>query len=438
MVVLATSGELLTRARAVLPGGVNSASRRLPGCDDITVVGTRGSTFTTADGREFLDFQGAFGATLLGHNDPDVNAAAAAAARRTDLVGFGVTAEEVELAERITGLLPSAERVLFCNSGSEATAHAVRLARVVTGRSKILKFQGAYHGWSDSLLMNGVGTPRERLNTPTPVPGALPEAAAQTVVVPFNDPAAVERAFAEHPGEIAGVIVEPILHALGNVLPDDGFHHAVQRIAAANGAVFVFDEVVTGFRHALRGYQSLIGITPDITTFGKAVGNGFPIAGVAGRAELMDQYATRPGGRAFFGGTYNGHPAMAAAAVACIDKLEATDPYPELFRRGDRIRAGLQEVYDRAGVSAVAAGFGSCFNTYVIPQRPVRRHEDVLDNDDELYVAVRLANIERGVFEIPLAPKRSIIFTTHTDADVDRLLETTEESLQTVLARRHG
>ncbi|MEU9823250.1 aspartate aminotransferase family protein [Pseudonocardia alni] len=429
--------ELVRRARSVIPGGVNSSSRRLPGCEDLTVVATDGAYFTTADGAEIADFQCGFGATLLGHNDPDVNAAVAETAARTDLVGYGISAEEVALAERLVTHLPGAERVLLCNSGSEATFHAIRLARVATGRPLVVKFQGAYHGWSDTVLPGGVGTPADRLNTPyTAAAGLLPEVVAQTLVVPFNDLDAMRAVFAAHPGRIAAVIVEPILHALGNVLPEDGFHAGVRDITAEHGAVMIFDEVVTGFRHALGGYQSLIGLTPDLTTFGKAVANGYPIAGVAGRADLMDGFATNPGGRAFFGGTFNGNPAMAAAASACIDKLAATDPYPEMFRLGDRIRTGMQEIFDEAGVSAVTSGFGSCFNTYFIPKRPVRRQEDVMDNDADLYVGLRLEGVRHGVFEIPLAFKRSIVSAAHTDTEVDRLLESTRASLRTVLARR--
>jgi glutamate-1-semialdehyde 2,1-aminomutase len=424
------AGRLAARATAVIPGGVNSGQRRVPGLEELVVTATSGATFTDADGRVYTDYHAAFGPPLLGHNDPDVDAAAANAA---GLMGVGVTPVEIELAERLVDVVPSLEKVLLTATGSEATFHALRLARTVTGRRHVLKFQGCYHGWHDSVAMNVIST-AEKVGHKDPLSqGVLPEVIDATIVCPFNDAEAVERALAEH--DVAAIILEPIPHNIGCVLPRPGFLERLRELATANGAVLIFDEVITGFRHALGGYQSISGVTPDLTSLGKAMANGWPVSALGGRADLMEMFSTTPSRPAFFAGTFNGHPAMAAAALATIEKLQREPVHEHVFALGERARAGLRDVYARLGVPVVVAGFGSVFVTYFL-DGPVERYDDLLANDAELFVGYRLELMKHGIFELPLNLKRSHCSYAHADEDVDRLLEATETAVGAVLARR--
>ncbi len=429
------AAQLAARAAAVIPGGVNSGQRRVAGLEDLVISATSGSTFTDADGRVFTDYHAAFGPPLLGHNDPDVDAAAAAAGRSVGLMGVGVTRVEIELAERLVAAVPSLEKVLLTCTGSEATFHALRLARTATGRRHVIKFQGCYHGWHDSVAMNVI-SPAERVGSKDPLSGGmLPEVVAATIVCPFNDADAVERALDEHDGDVAAIILEPIPHNIGAVLPLPGFLERLRELATKHGTVLVFDEVITGFRHGLGGYQAIAGVTPDLTTLGKAMANGWPVSALGGKAELMDLFSTTPGQPAFFAGTFNGHPATTAAALATIDKLEREPVHEHVFRLGERTRTGLQELYDRLGVPAVVSGFGSIFLSYFL-EGPVERYDDLLRNDVDLFVGYRRELMKDGIFELPLNLKRSHFSYAHTEEDVDRLLAATESAVIRVLESR--
>src|SRR4051812_16110737 len=271
-----TKSDLAARAAAVIPGGVNSGQRRVPGLEELVIAATSGSTFTDGDGNTYTDYHAAFGPPLLGHNDPDVDAAVAATAREVGLMGIGVTRIEVELAEKIVEHVPSVEQVLLTETGSEATFHALRVARAATGRRHIVKFQGCYHGWHDSVAMNVISLP-ENVGRKDPLSKRiLPEVLDATIVCRFNEADDVERALTDH--DVAAIILEPIPHNIGAVLPRPGFIGRLRELATEHGTVLVFDEVITGFRHALGGYQSIAGVTPDLTTMGKAMGNGWPVS----------------------------------------------------------------------------------------------------------------------------------------------------------------
>jgi glutamate-1-semialdehyde 2,1-aminomutase len=428
-----SKSSLAARAAAVIPGGVNSGQRRVPGLEELVVTATSGATFTDAEGNTYTDYHAAFGPPLLGHNDPDVDGAVAAAARSVGLMGVGVTPIEIELAERICDLVPSVERVLLTETGSEATFHAIRVSRAATGRRHVIKFQGCYHGWHDSVAMNVISLP-ENVGRRDPLSkGVLPEVTEATIVCRFNDGADVERALSEH--DVAAIILEPIPHNIGCVLPEPGFLERLRELATAHGTVLIFDEVITGFRHALGGYQSIAGVTPDLTAMGKAMGNGWPVSALGGKAELMEMFSTTPGRPAFFAGTFNGHPPTAAAALATIDKLQREPVHEHVFALGERTRQGLRELYDRRGVEAVVAGFGSVFLTYFLAG-PVRSYDDLLANDVDLFVGYRRELMKHGIFELPLNLKRSHFSYAHTDEDVDRLLEATEAAVTTVLSTR--
>ena len=426
--------RLAERARAVIPGGVNSGQRQVAGLEDLVITATNGKTFTDADGHVYTDYHAAFGPPLLGHNDPDVDRAVTDTIRSLDLMGVGVTPVEIALAEKLVEHVPSIEKVLLTVTGSEATFHALRVARTATGRRDVIKFQGCYHGWHDSVAMNVI-SPVDRVGQKDPLSqGILPEVLDATIVLPFNDTDAVARAFETRPGQIAAVILEPIPHNIGAVLPKPGFLERLREICTANGAVLIFDEVITGFRHGLGGYQAIAGVTPDLTTLGKAMANGYPISALGGRADLMDLFSSIPGRPAFFAGTFNGHPAMAAAALATVEKLEREPVHAHVFGLGQRVREGLTEVYRRLGVPVVVSGFGSIFVTYFL-DGPVDSYEDLLRNDVELFVGYRRALLPYGIFELPLNLKRSHISYAHEDADVDALLDATEHAVESVLSR---
>ena len=425
--------DLAARAAAVIPGGVNSGQRRVPGLEELVIAATSGATFTDGEGRTYTDYHAAFGPPLLGHNDPDVDGAVAAAAKSVGLMGVGVTEIEIELAERLCELVPSVERVLLTETGSEATFHALRVARAATGRRHVIKFQGCYHGWHDSVAMNVISLP-ENVGRRDPLSqGILPEVLEATIVCRFNDADEVERALSEH--DVAAIILEPIPHNIGAVLPQPGFLERLRELATAHGTVLVFDEVITGFRHGLGGYQAISGVTPDLTTLGKAMGNGWPVSALGGKAELMDLFSTTPGRPAFFAGTFNGHPPTAAAALATIEKLRSEPVHEHVFRLGERTRRELTELYARLGVPAVVSGFGSVFVTYFL-EGPVVSYDDLLANDVDLFVGYRRELMAHGIFELPLNLKRSHFSYAHSDDDVDRLLEATEAAVQAVLGAR--
>jgi glutamate-1-semialdehyde 2,1-aminomutase len=429
------AADITARARAVIPGGVNSGQRQVPGLENLVIARTHGCVFADADGREYTDYHAAFGPALLGHNDPDVDRAFGEMARTVDLMGVGVTPVEVELAEKLVEVVPSFERVVLTSTGSEATFHALRLARAVTGRRLVVKFQGCYHGWHDSVAMNVISR-ADRVGQKDPLSkGVLPEVIDATLVLPFNDLEAVTRAAAEHPGEIAAIILEPIPHNIGAVLPLPGFLEGLRDLCSREGIVLVFDEVITGFRHAIGGYQSVAGVTPDLTTVGKAMANGYPIGAVGGRADLVDQFSTTPGNPVFFAGTFNGHPAGAAAALATIAKLESEPVHEHIFALGDRIRGDLTAMYARLGVPVVVSGFGSVFVTYFL-DGPVTSYDDLLRNDVDLFVGYRRALLDAGIFELPLNLKRSHVSYAHEEHHVGELVEATEVAVRSVLDQR--
>ena len=276
-----TNASLFERATAVTPGGVNSGTRGLK--DPIVWERAEGAYMFDADGKRYLDYHAAFGPIILGHNHPAVNEAVARAMTQVDLTGVGTTELEIRLAEKVVQHVPSAEMALIFGSGTEATYLAQRLARAVTGRMKLVKFQGCFHGWHDYLLMNIISAP-EKIGQKDPASaGMLPEAIDNTIVLPFNDSEALESAIKAQGDDIAAIILEPIPHNIGCVLPRPEFVQTLRSLCDKHGIVLIFDEVITGFRHGLGGYQETLGILPDLTTMAKAIANGYPCAVLAGR-----------------------------------------------------------------------------------------------------------------------------------------------------------
>jgi glutamate-1-semialdehyde 2,1-aminomutase len=424
------SERIFEEACRVIPGGVNTSLRRFE--PRLAFSRAEGAVVTDVDGKQYIDYHAAFGPTILGHNYPVVNARVKQVLDRLDLMGAGTTDLEIELARRICAHVPSAEKVLFTNSGSEATYSAIRLARAATGRKRIIKFQGCYHGWHDSVLMNVI-SPAERLGCRDPhSAGSLTEVMENTLVCPFNSLDAVESSLNAHRDEVAAIILECIPHNIGCVMPHDGFLAGLRELTRAHGALLIFDEVITGFRHSLGGYQKIAGVTPDLTTLGKSMANGYPIAAVCGAAALMDLYNTNPGGTVFFAGTYNAHPLATAAALATVEVLEEPESYDRLFALGERMRAGLREIVSRLGIRATVAGFGSVFLTYFM-ETPPRDYADLLSNDGAKFVQYRRALVQRGFFKLPMNLKRACVSLSHTEEQIDRTLEACEHVLRLIV-----
>jgi len=412
---------LWERAGQVIPGGVNSATRLIG--RPYAFVRAEGAHVWDADGNRYVDYHAAFGAILLGHRDPGIDAAAAAGTAQIDLMGLGVTEQEVLLAETLREVMPSAEMTVSCMSGSEATAQAARLARGVTGRRYLVKVQGGFHGSYDPYARNVI-SPAERAYKLDPLSaGILPDSLAATLVAEYNDLASVETFFHAFPDQIAAVILEPIPHNVGALLPQPGYLEGLRAITEREGALLVFDEVITGFRHALGGYQQIAGVTPDLTTFGKAMANGYPIAGLGGRRALMESFSSA-GGPVLLAGTYNGHPVGTAAALATIDRLRHSDHYARVRRLGDRMRAGLAEAVAELEIPAQVVGEGSVFVVYFVPAgTPVRGYRDLLRNDDDAYREFHRRMTDKGFLMLPMALKRNHISGAHTEDDVDRTVE---------------
>ena len=421
------SEALLDAAAEVIPGGVNTCRRRSE--PRICIARGEGAYLVDLDGRRFIDYHAAYGAIFLGHAHPVVNGRVARAIERGSLFGVGVTEAEVALARKLAEHVPSVEQAVVCNSGSEATYHAIRLARGVTGRQKIVKFQGCYNGFHDYVLRNVLSRP-ERVGRRDPHSAGMLDAAVDaTLVCRYNDAADVRATLERHAGDVAAVIVEPIAHNSPGLLPRDGFLQRLRELCDESGALLIFDEVITGFRHHLGGYQAIAGVLPDLTTFGKAIANGFPLAAIGGRRELLERFTTRADGDVHFGGTYNGNAVAVEAGLATIEQLEDGRVHEHVFALGARMRSGLAEVAERVGVPAVVGGFGSLF-VLCFMEGPLDSYDDVLRNDDELFGRYRRELIKRGVFEMPESLGRSHISAAHTADDVDRSLDAAEDSLR--------
>ena len=409
------------------PGGIHSSARRA----DQPIIFTRaeGAYIYDNQGTKYTDYLGAMGACILGHCHPQVNQAVMKAISRVDLFGFGTTDLEITLAEKICKHLPSAEQILFCNSGSEATYHAIRLARAITNRSKIIKFQGGYHGWHDYVALNGASSPDKIGKIDPSSAGILLEALNYTLVCTYNDLNEVKQAFFSNPNEIAAVLVEPIAHNMGSIMPQPGFLEGLRQICTEQGALLIFDEVITGFRHHIGGYQSICGVTPDITTMGKAMANCFPIAAVAGKKEYMSRFNTQVGGDVLYGGTYNGHAVGSSAAIATIEIMEQQPVHQYIFKLGEKMRSGIREMLQILGIEGCVAGFGSSWVTYFLAEEP-KNYTDLLKNNTSFSMKYRRQLLERGILVALGANRRNSVSFSHTDQDVDRTLSIMEQVLR--------
>jgi glutamate-1-semialdehyde 2,1-aminomutase len=419
------SQEIFRRATDVLVGGVNSPVRafRAVGGDPIVVDRGAGARLWDADENEYIDYVCSWGALILGHAHPKVVQAVAEQARRG--TSYGMPTElEVELASRIRNALPSCEKVRFVSSGTEATMSAVRLARAATGRDLIVKFDGCYHGHSDSFLSEaGSGLATLGIAACPGVPQAL---AALTLNAPYNDAGAVDKLFVQNPNKIATVIVEPVAANMGLVPPADGFLKSLRELTTRHGALLIFDEVITGFRVCYGGAQTLFGIAPDLTTLGKIIGGGLPVAAYGGRRDLMDRVA--PLGPVYQAGTLSGNPLAMSAGIASLDLLAAPGFYESLDARAKRLGDGIAAALRETGAPTIAARVGSLL-TLFFSREPVKNYADAKKCDTKRFAAFFRAMLDRGIFIAPSQYEAMFVSSAHTDADIDRTIAACRESL---------
>jgi glutamate-1-semialdehyde 2,1-aminomutase len=413
------SQELFSKALRLMPGGVNSPVRafRAVGGEPIFMASGKGSRLTDVDGNTYIDYVMSWGPLILGHCHPEVMEALAGALETGTSFGAS-TPGEVELAERIQQAFPSIERVRLVSSGTEATLSALRLARAATGREKILKFDGCYHGHSDSLLVKaGSGVATLGLPDSPGVPRALAEL---TITVPYNDPTAVEQAFEMHGGELAAVIVEPVAGNMGVVEPREGFLEKLRALASQHGSVLIFDEVMTGFRVAYGGAQELYGIKPDLTTLGKIVGGGLPVGAYGGRAALMEMVA--PAGPVYQAGTLSGNPLAVAAGLKTLEVLRRPGFYARLDALAEKLVEGLKTEARRTGVPLTVNRVGSMFTAFFTGEAVVD-YASARKSDTAAFGCFFRALLDRGVYFPPAQFEAAFVSAAHTEDDIERTIQ---------------
>jgi glutamate-1-semialdehyde 2,1-aminomutase len=421
------SEELFARAVALMPGGVNSPVRAFRGVGGTPrfIKSASGATITDVDGRTYIDYVGSWGPMILGHADPEIVAALQDAATRG--TSFGApNVLEVELAEEIIEAVPSIEMVRMVNSGTEATMSAIRLARGVTGRNKLVKFEGCYHGHGDSLLVKaGSGVATLGLPDSPGVPASLAE---NTLTAPFNDLASLEQVFQQH-ADIAAVIIEPVVGNMGCVPPQEGYLKAVRELTSRAGALLIFDEVMTGFRLARGGAQELYGIMPDITTLGKIIGGGLPVGAYGGSREIMSNIA--PAGPIYQAGTLSGNPLSMTAGLITLRRLKDRSIYERLELASARLCQGLSATAAEAGINTVTNRVGSMWTTF-FNKGPVTDWNTANTSDRQLFGKFFHAMLQEGVYLAPSQFEAAFVGLAHTDDVIDRTIESARQAFKVV------
>jgi glutamate-1-semialdehyde 2,1-aminomutase len=438
------SAEILAKNRNFIPGGVVSVNRATK--PEIVFVKGYGAYIWDADGNRYIDYHAAFAPHFLGHNDPYVNEAVSGVLRQgISLFGSGTTLLEGRLAELLCQNIPWVESVQLLNTGSEATAQALRLARAATGRDHIIGMQGGYNGWHNDVACN-LMTPLDQLG-PRVSPGEYPfkpisagiPVEHQKLVhsVNFNDLDSVR--FVCEKYSIAALIVEPILQNIGIIKPLPSYLEGLRKLTDQFGFILIFDEVKTGFRHGIGGYAKIAGVRPDLVVYGKAVANGYPMAVLGGKKELMDLFVhPTPAKRALLAGTYNAHPVPTVAAIATLERLLMNDGevYRHVEKLGDQMQRGLEEILREAGLKAVVARQGSAFCVYFMGHCPQDWHDLAAHHDFALDEQMRRELIEQGIYFFPLATKQCSISYAHRPEDIEMTLQRARQILQSLLTRQ--
>lgn len=420
------SGKLFERARRSIPGGVNSPVRAFGsvGGDPAFIVRSDGARIWDADGNELLDYVGSWGPMILGHNHVSIRRAVYEALKTGTSFGAPTTGE-IGLAELVVEMVPSVDVVRLVNSGTEATMSALRLARAATGRPKVIKFRGGYHGHADAFLVEA-GSGAATLGIPSS-PGVTSGAAQDTLVAEFNDLAGVQAHFDGNPGEIACVMVEPVAGNMGCVPPGDGFLAGLRELCTREGAILVFDEVMTGFRLAPGGAQELFGVLPDLTTMGKVIGGGLPVGAYGGREELMRMVA--PDGPVYQAGTLSGNPLATAAGIAALSHLKGNpEIYSSLEAQGGELEQGFTDIIQRSGLPLTFNRVGSMASLFFTPG-PVVDWNTAAEQDREAFQRFFWAMLDRGIYLAPSPFEALFLSAAHTEKDIRTTLEAAEESL---------
>jgi glutamate-1-semialdehyde 2,1-aminomutase len=420
------SHALFTRAQALLPGGVNSPVRAFKsvGGEPFFVERADGAYLYDVDGNRYIDYVGSWGPMIVGHNHPSVRQAVKQAIDKG--LSFGAPcAAEVTMAETLTRLIPSCEMVRMVNSGTEATLSAIRLARGATGRNRIVKFEGCYHGHGDSFLVKA-GSGMLTLGVPTSpgVPAGLSEL---TLTLPYNDFDAATALFAEQGADIAGLIIEPVVGNANCIPPREGYLQHLRALCTQYGTLLIFDEVMTGFRVALGGAQAHYGITPDLTTFGKIIGGGMPVGAYGGRRDLMSQIA--PAGPIYQAGTLSGNPVAMAAGLAMLELVQAPGFHERLSASAARLCAGLETAAAEAGVAVTTNQVGAMFGLFFTDQK-VDTYAQATACDTAAFNRFFHAMLERGVFLAPSAYEAGFMSSAHDDSIIDATIEAAREAFK--------
>jgi len=419
-----TSHTLFQDALTLMPGGVNSPVRAFKsvGGEPFFAQSAQGAYLTDVEGKRYIDYIGSWGPMIAGHAHPDVLAAVDATVRNG--LSFGVPNPlEVTMAQTITRLVPSCEMVRMVNSGTEATLSAIRLARGATGRNRIVKFEGCYHGHGDSFLVKA-GSGMLTLGVPNS-PGVPKTLADLTLTLTYNDFEAATALFADLGHDIAGVIVEPIVGNANCILPAEGYLQHLRDLCTQYGSILIFDEVMTGFRVALGGAQQLYGITPDLTTFGKIIGGGMPVGAYGGRRDLMQQIA--PSGPIYQAGTLSGNPVAMAAGLATLELIQAPGFYERLHAQTDTLRHGLQKAADDAGIAFTTTGLCAMFGLYFC-QGPINGYADAMRSDSTQFNRFFHGMLKRGVYFAPSAFEAAFLSSAHGDAEIELTLQAARET----------
>ncbi len=420
--------KVISSALEVMPGGVNSPVRafKAVGGDPIALVKGRGCRVWDADGSEYIDFLASWGPLILGHAHPKVIRAVDEAVEKG--LSFGLTnPNEVKLAQLVVEMVPSVEKVRFVNSGTEATMSAIRLARGVTGRKLVVKFDGCYHGHYDSLLVNA-GSGVATFAIPG-TPGIPEEIAGLTLVVPFNDEDAVREVFEKHGQDIACVIVEPVAGNMGVVPPKEGFLKFLREITSQKGSLLIFDEVITGFRLSQGGAQEFFGVLPDITCLGKVLGGGMPVGAYGGSKEIMSHIA--PEGSVYQAGTLSGNPVAMAAGAQTLRELRDSDPYPGLDEKAKTLSEGVSRILKDKGIAHRINRVGSMFTVF-FTEREVVDFESAKSSDTDLFGRFFQSLIKNGVLIPPAQFEAWFVSTAHEDKDIEEALERIDKAVRSL------
>ncbi|MBI5343251.1 MAG: glutamate-1-semialdehyde 2,1-aminomutase [Deltaproteobacteria bacterium] len=420
------SKKLFGEAKKVIPGGVNSPVRafRSVGGTPLFIAKAKGATVTDVDGNTFVDYVSSWGPMILGHAHPNVVATIRAAAGKGTSYG-APTEGEVTLARLIRSAFPSMEKVRLVSSGTEAAMSAVRLARGFTGRDKIVKFEGCYHGHADSMLVKA-GSGVLTFGQPDS-PGVPKDLARHTLTATFNDAASVRRLFESNKGEIAAVIVEPVPGNMGVILPAPGFLDSLRNLTKEEGALLIFDEVISGFRVAFGGAQELLGIEPDLTILGKIIGGGLPVGAFGGRKDVMD--ALSPVGPVYQAGTLSGNPLAVAAGIACLAELAKKGTYRKLGEKADYLAEGLYGVFEKSGVPAWTNRVGSMSTTF-FQKGPVVDYATAKRSDTAAYANYFHGMLAQGIYIAPSQFEAAFVSLAHTRRELDRTIAAARQALE--------